>query len=424
MTTRRFFLQQLPLVGLAGFAKTGLAAADEPATTGQRNQPNIGLPGKDDWTAISALFTIDQQLAYFNAGGLGPAPATTIKTVCDTIRRLQRTPEHGHEIIDNARPLVAKFLGAKPNEIAFTRNATEGNSTIAAGLQLSAGDEVIIDSHAHQGGSVTWMTRQKYDRVHIRAFDPLNADETTILQRIADQITPRTRVLQVSHVTAPTGIRLPVQRIAQLAHDHKLWFHIDGAQSAGMFPIALNALGCDSYATSGHKWLCGPTGTGLLYVKHERLDEVQPTDAGSYADRKWRVPSTLEFVNSARRFECGTRDAATVAGLAESVKLFQHIGVAQIEQRCAQLADLLRDRLEQFDDATLISPSAPLLRTPMVTFTWKHKSANELYSHCRQHHCRCRPVREQHLQALRVSLHLFNSERQLDTLTDALNQLI
>ena len=104
------------------------------------------------------------------------------------------------------------------------------------------------------------------------------------LARIEALITPRTRVIQVSHLTAPTGILMPVKEIAAMARARGIWFHIDGAQSAGAFPFDLHEIGCDSYGTSGHKWLGATHGTGFLYINKNRLDEVMPTEVGAYSE--------------------------------------------------------------------------------------------------------------------------------------------
>ena len=340
---RRRFLQTVP-----GGCLAAIASRDALAQPPDRlsNDPNAlePLETESDWRRVRALFPMADDLTYFNAGGLGPAPAVVIRAVCDTVHALQEHTRHGHELIEKARPIVAKFAGADPSEIAFTRNATEGNSTIAAGLQLEAGDEVIIDSHAHQGGSVAWMARRKYERIKLLAFEPDHARAAGNVERIERLLTPQTRVIQVSHITAPTGLRMPIHQIAALARAKDIWFHVDGAQSLGMFPFQVSSLGCDSYATSGHKWMCGPTGTGILFVRRDRLDAVQPTDVGSYGNAAWRVPAELEFVDSARRFECGTRDAATVVGLAEAVKLLDSIGLDRIWDRGRQLASHLRMR--------------------------------------------------------------------------------
>jgi selenocysteine lyase/cysteine desulfurase len=409
---RRQFLTAVP---------AGLIVA---SAAGQVPSGDLGeLQSEADWQAVRRKFPMAHDLIYFNAGGLGPAPQAALDAVCETTRALQVHTEHGHRLIEETRPALARFMGVDTSEVAFTRNATEGNSTVASGLRLSAGDEVILDSHAHQGGSVCWMTRQNYDAIRVRSFDPVCECPHVILDRIAKRITSKTKVIQVSHVTAPTGIRMPVCEIAKLAHDHKVWFHIDGAQSLGMFPCDLRKIGCDSFASSGHKWLCGPTGTGVLYVKQDRLDEIKPTDVGAYGDAKWQVPTELELVAKARRFECGTRDAATVVGLGKSMGLLEQIGMDRVADRGLELAACAVERLARIEGVEVLSPSHPALRSSMVSFRYRQMPCNKVFDRLRQAGLRCRPVREQGLNAIRVSTHVFNSQEEVDRLVTAVEQL-
>src|SRR5690606_28201158 len=118
---------------------------------------------------------------------------------------------------------------------------------------LREGDEVILESHAHPGGSFPWLNQEKLRGVCVKVFEPDAFSAAGNLARIESLVTTRTRVVQVSHVTAPTGIVMPVGAIAQFCRERDFWFHVDGAQSAGMFPFSLQGLGCDSFATSGHK---------------------------------------------------------------------------------------------------------------------------------------------------------------------------
>ncbi len=179
--------------------------------------------------SLREQFPLPAEPVWFNTGGLGAVSTPVLSKVTETMYQLQSAARHGHELIDAARPVLAQFIGCRDDEIAFTRNATEGNSTVASGLKLRPGDEVIIDSHAHQGGSLAWITRQKFDGIVIKIFDPDPRSVESNLQRIESLITSRTRVIQVSHVTAPTGIRMPVEQIGRLAAEHGIWFHIDGA---------------------------------------------------------------------------------------------------------------------------------------------------------------------------------------------------
>jgi len=337
---------------------------------------------------------------------------------------LQRVSETGRDRIEAARAPVAHFLGASASEIAFLRNATEGNSTIASGLQLSAGDEVIFESHAHPGGAIPWMNRQEQDGVVIKLFEPDPRSAEGNIRRIEALITRRTRAIQVSHVTAPTGIRFPVTRIAELARARDIWFHIDGAQSAGMIPVHVHDIGCDSYATSGHKWMGAPHGTGLLFVRKDRLDGVTPTDVGAYTNAAYDLPDVYTYHPTARRYESGTRDAASVVGLRAAAAFMTQIGMERVEERSQQLAFRLHDALCQLSGIEVLTPSDPALAAAITTFRAHHVAYDALYRTLRDRGFRCRIVREQGLNAVRISPHVYNSEAECDQVIEVVAKAI
>ncbi len=404
------------------FLKTlGLGAAVLPASGGLPPWPPRA-PLDDDafWRAVRSQYPLTRDRTYLNTGGLGPAPYPVLGAVQRTLWELQTISETGHARIETAREPVAAFFGVRPAEIAFTRNATEGNATVASGLDLRPGDEVIFETHAHPGGSIPWLVRQKEHGVRVRVFEPDATSAAGNVARIADLITPRTRVVQVSHVTAPTGLRFPVEAIARLARDRRLWFHVDGAQSAGMIPVDLKALGCDSYATSGHKWMGAPHGTGLLYVREDRLDEVAPTEAGAYTDAGYDLPDRFAYVPTAQRYEPGTRDAAQVVGFAAAVAFLEEIGMDRVAARGQALARALQERLRMLPGVTVLTPADPALSASITTFKTDRVPYDALArTFAAAYGLRCRVVTERGLDALRVSTHLFNTGAECDRVVEA-----
>lgn len=382
--------------------------------------PPASLDNDDFWKLVRAQYPLTRERVYLNTGGLGPAPYPVLDAVQRTMLERQTVSEHGHNLIEEARAPVAAFFGVKPSEIAFTRNATEGNATVASGLDLRPDDEVIFESHAHPGGAMAWMSRQKQQGIKVKIFDPLHRNADDNLQRIDDLITPRTRVVQVSHVTATLGLRFPVKAIADLARDRGVWFHIDGAQSAGMIPVNLKAIGCDSYATSGHKWMGGPHGTGVLYVCQDRLDEVTPTEVGAYSNDDYDLPDVFEYYPTARRFEPGTRDASRVVGLVEAVAFLEQIGIERVAAYSRRLARYLKEHLAQVDGVTVLGSRAPTWESAITTFKTDRVPYDRLFRYfIREHKLRCRVVSERGLDALRVSTHIFNTIAECDQVVEA-----
>ena len=412
--SRRSFFSWLGLFPLTG------------ATVSSR-LPEYPAKGNDEqfWTLVRAQYPLTYARVYFNTGGLGPAPYPVIEAQRMVIDRLQRVSETGHREIDSAREVVAPFFGAPAEAIAFMRNATEGNATVASGLDLRPGDEVIFEAHAHPGGSIPWLSRQKMQGIKVRIFEPDPESVAGNLNRINDLVNERTRVIQVSHVTAPTGIRMPVAQIAQLAHEKGIWFHVDGAQSAGMFPVDVGAIACDSYATSCHKWMGAPHGTGILYVHPDRLDEVTPTDVGAYSDASYSLPDTFEYNPRAQRYECGTRDAAQIVATAEAVRFLQHIGMDNVASYNRTLASHLQQGLRNLPGVTVLSPAVEALAAPMTTLKVQGITYDALYRHyLQEYQMRCRVVTERGLNGVRVSTHIFNNKEECDRLVEATRVLV
>ena len=417
---RRSFLRHATL-GAAGVGTLGQLSAAAGAA----------LPALDErqpeafWTAVRSLYPLARDLTYFNTGGLGPAAGPVLAKAAEVTRELQEKSEHGHERLAGARGIVARFLGAEPAEIAFVRNATEGNAIVAAGLQLTAGDEVIYESHAHPGGSYPWLQQQRLRGVVVRIFEPDPRAAAGNVARIAALCSRRTRVVQVSHITAPTGIVMPVAEITRLCRERGAWFHIDGAQSAGMIPISLRALGCDSYATSGHKWLGGPLETGVLFVRRERMDEVAPVLIGAHAAELDAATGEFRLAADAMRYEYGTRNAAAIVSLAEAVRFQDGIGRERLAARGRELAERVRAGLTRLPGVEILTPSAPGLSAAMITFRTTRVPHDQLFNRLmKEHTIRCRPVTEEKLNAVRVSTHVFNTPAQCDALIAAVDSIL
>ena len=412
---RRSFLRHAAF-GAAGLGLARGADAALPEFAAARPEPF--------WEAVRALYPLEAGFSYFNTGGLGSTPTPVLERVAEVTRRLQGKAEHGHAQFTGARADVARFLGADPAEVAFVRNATEANATVAAGLTLRAGDEVIFESHAHPGGSFPWLQAARARGVVVRTFEPDARSAAANLGRLTALCGPRTRVIQLSHITAPTGITLPARAVADLCRARGIWFHLDAAQSAGMVPVDFAALGCDSLAVSGHKWIGGPLETGVLCVRRARQEELAPPLVGAHSGD---LDATGRFALSAGavRYEYGTRNVAAALGLAEAMRLQERIGRDRIAARGRQLAAQARAGLAALPGAETLSPEPGELSAAMVTFRTARIPHDRLFGLLlREKGIRTRPVTEENLNALRVSTHLCNSPAQVDALVAAVGEFL
>ncbi len=428
---RRRFVQGLGLGALSALAG---CASPSAAPKAAAVPGSVALPVLDParpeifWRGVRACYPLLTDPVYLNTGGLGPAPQSVLDRAVRTTNELQAHSETGHDRLAGARAVAAEFLGAERDELCFVRNATEATSIVAAGLPLRAGDEVIFESHAHPGGSFPWLNQARLRGVVVRIFEPANESPEENVRRILALITPRTRVIQVSHITCTNGLVLPVAEIAAMTRARGIWFHVDGAQAIGMIPLNLAAMGCDSYAASGHKWLGAPHETGLLYIRRNRWNDVAPTGIGSYsAEVNW-LPGDIEYAPGAWRHEYGTRNAATIEAVAEAMRFQRAIGTDRIAARGHEMASFLHEELSRLPGVVVLTPRDPLMRGSMTTFQHPRADASRTFRYLLDRRgLRCRPVTEQGLQGVRVSTHLSNlpdeCERVVAGVRDSLRDL-
>jgi selenocysteine lyase/cysteine desulfurase len=218
---------------------------------------------------------------------------------------------------------------------------------------------------------------------------------------------------------------MPVAELTKLCRARGWWFHVDGAQTLGMFPFSLPELGPDSYAGSGHKWLGAPHETGVLYVRRERLAEVALSLVGAYSgDLPGGLPGELELNQTSLKFEYGTRNAALIVGVAAAMRFQDEVGRDRLARRNQALAARLRAGLASMADLEILTPDHPVLTSPMVTIRTPRLGYSEMFGRLwHDHGFRCRPVSEQGLNAVRISCHLFNTPSEIDGLLAAIEQV-
>jgi selenocysteine lyase/cysteine desulfurase len=254
--------------------------------------------------------------------------------------------------IESVRRDLAKEFGCDPEEMAITRNASEGNETMIFGLDMKAGDEVIFTTQNYPRMQNAWKQRQRRDGVVLKPVKietPVKSTESYVSQ-IAAAITPRTRVIEVMHISFMTGYIAPVREIVNLAKPKGIQVFVDGAHAFAHFPFTRDELGADYYGTSLHKWLHAPIGTGFLYVRRDKIRTIWPLMAGS-----------IEQEDNIRKYEeIGTHPAANHNAIAVAIAFNRGIGM---ERKIARLR-YLRDRwakqiLAASDRAHMITPIGP-----------------------------------------------------------------
>jgi len=364
---------------------------------------------------------------YLNTGTFGPLPNCVSQTMQE---RIQFELQNGRlgaaafeamgKIYDNARSSSARLLNASVDEIALTDNTGEGLNIISHGFKWHEGDEVITTNHEHISLlAPLFQLRDRYGIV-IRFADIGPTAERPVLKAIADLVTPRTRLISISHVTWTTGAVLNVGEVAYMGREWGIPVLIDGAQSAGAIPVDVKALGVDFYAIPMQKWLCGPDGTGALYVRREALDYVSPTYVG-YWSVKHEEGIEWELLESAQRFELGGRQTAALAGQAAVLNwLEETVGYKWLFERIASLSRYTYNALKALPGLTLLTPRPG--ESGLVAFKLGDRDVNEVINYLHDKHniyIRSIPT----TNSLRVSTGFYNTEEEIDKLVEALLEL-
>jgi len=320
---------------------------------------------------------------------------------------------------ERVRQEAARLLGCTPGELALTHNTTEAFNLLARGLPLKRGDEVLFSSLNHPGASICFerFAAERGYKVRrfplpLRELSEITAEE--VVERHLREIREETRLLVFPHVDNVVGLRHPVAALSAGAHRRGVEFvAVDGAQSAGMLPLYLAHLDVDFFATSAHKWLQAPKGTGLFYARQKLQQRVQPL---------WVTWGQEEWGASARRFEdYGTRNLPEVLALGDAVRFQNLLGAAHKEQRLKLLWNHLREQLVADPILDLGSPRAPELvssiTSVIVPVTNPAPLAQQLF---KRDGVVVRPFRREGLSLLRISPNVITRRLELDRLLELL----
>ena len=368
MLNRRSFLANASGLAATLAFRDGLFAQLEKAPS---SLPDQKLYEKNEdvyWSELRKQFLIPEDEVYLNNGTVGSSPAPVLRAIFDgyneTEKMAQRDPEDypiwGYAAWNEFRDPLAAFVGCKRDELALLRNATEANSYIANGIDMKAGDEVLMTDQEHPGGEHPWNLRAKRYGVVVKKVTlpkPVQ-NAAQVLNQFNDAITPRTRVMFFSHITTATGVVLPAKELCALARSKGILSAVDGAHVIGMMRLDVHELGCDMYSSSQHKWLLAPKGSGFLYVRDEVIDRLWNT----IATEGWDDPKIR-----AERFQrIGSSNVPSLWGLRAAIKLANDIGINRIEHRHRQLCDYILGEMTKRRTESWTSPD-PALRCAIAT---------------------------------------------------------
>ncbi len=362
------------------------------------------------------LVSLGAGLIYMNAANIAPCLSVAAEAQQKMVADFHSNPafqnrEKYKTLSENVRSKLAALVGAAADEIAILRNTSEGNNLIAQGVSLKPGDEVLITEHNHPSNTQSWRLRAKLAGAEVKVVPvPIMArTPTEVFDSVAKGVTPKTRVIAVSHFTNTTGLLYPVAELAKLARQRGIWLHVDGAQTFGWMRLQLNSLGIDSFTGSFHKWPMGPLEAGMLYVRKERLEQVHPAVLS--------VDYWSDAPTAARKFEqLGQRADPILAGLLATVETHERLGASEVERRTLEIAGRLRTALAALPNLELRSSGEAAVCGPVIKVMPKGRDLKSVYDELwNRHRVAIAMTPEGPASGLRFSPHIYNTEAQVET---------
>ena len=391
---------------LAGDSTTAAAAADDPAF----------------WRQVQQAFTVDRSIVNLNNGGVSPSPAIVQDAMKRHLDYSNTAPPYSMWQIlepqrESVRERLARSFGCDPEEVALTRNASEGLQICQLGLDLEDGDEILTTTHDYPRMITTFRQRERREGLHLNQFAlPIPVEDTgAIVELFESHITPRTRLILMCHIVNITGQILPVAEVVSMARAHGVPVIVDGAHSFAHWGFSRDELGCDFYATSLHKWLFAPHGTGMLYVRRERIPSLWPMMA---------APEEMD--DDIRKFEeIGTHPAANYLAIAEALTFHEGLGAERKAARLVHLRDRWARRLREHARVRLHTSLRPGWACGIATVQIEGVDSVELAQHLwNRHRILTVGIKHPEFEGIRVSPSVYTTHEEIDRFCDAMEAVI
>ncbi|HAA58610.1 MAG TPA: hypothetical protein DCE42_27860 [Myxococcales bacterium] len=381
--------------------------------------------------SIRAEFPAVQSMSYLNTGTCGPLPVRTVEAMQQALQKELhggRASIPGYisffDRMEDFRAQLASWVGATPDEVLMTHHTTEGMNIVLWGLDWQQGDEIITTTHEHQGLLAPLAMLHQQFGVQVRYIE-INGDVEHDTRALSAAINKRTRLIAMSHVDYMYGTIFPLEALAEVANQQDIPMLIDGAQSVGVFDVDVKALGVPFYAFPGQKWLCGPEGTGGLYVDADWISRVQPTFSGIFSirDVAWFDQTSPYIVPAigARRYQHGGYFRPIVEGFSTSLSYLDELGRSWIFSRIKTLAQRAYDAISNISHVRLHTEQD--LFGSLLTFSIDGLDGKEISAMVEKHQVEIRYVPLPNgASYARASFGFYNDEGDVERLVKALEQ--
>jgi len=425
MPSRRSFLSKAAMLASTSLIPSLKAFSKEELLTLATYKPEksaLELASDEDyWWQIQQAYTVSPQIINLNNGGVSPSPMVVQNAVDRYNKLANEAPSYYMwRIMDQGRePLrenLARYAGVSPEEIAINRNATEAIDTVIMGLPLQRGDEIVMTRYDYPNMLHAWRQRELREGLKINYLEldlPIE-DTELIVKKYVEQMTPRTKIVHITHLMNWNGQVIPAKRIADEAHKRGIEVLIDGAHSFAHLEYKIPDLGGDYYGTSLHKWLSAPIGSGMLWMKKEKISKIFPL-----------IPNDKPNSDNIRKFEnLGTRPFMIEQAIGQALNFQLAIGNARKEARLRFLKDYWAKEANKMPKIKMNTSLKPEFSGALAHFSVEGleagKMEGELFAKFKIH---TSPTKWEKLDGVRVTPHVYTSLRDLDRLLEGVTHL-
>ncbi len=389
---------------------------------GITGDPKVIARDERYWREIQQAYSADRGIVNLNNGGVSPSPIVVQNAMKRHLDFSNTTPAYSMWRIlepqrEPVRRRVARFFKCSPEEIAFTRNASESLQICQNGFDMEPGDEVLTTTQDYGRMINTFKQRECRDGIIMKQFKiPIPAENDNEIVRLFEKnITSKTKMILMCHMINITGQILPVKKVVKMARKYNIPVIVDGAHTFAHFEFDANDLDCDYYASSLHKWLCAPHGTGLLYVRKNKIADLWPLQA----------PAECSMEDIRKFEEIGTHPAANYLAIGDALTFHQGIGTKNIEQRLIYLRDRWAKRLLKNDRIKLHTSLKPGKGCAIATVQIEGIDTSDVSKHLwDKYKIFVVAIKHQEFEGCRITPHIYTTTEEIDRFSDAMEHIV
>ena len=425
MNARRDFLRQVLPVGALGAVALNTDFFERVVSAGAAVADRTAAEVAADegyWRDIQQAFTLDRTIINLNNGYTCPSPRVVHEALKRYLDSSNQAPIHFmwntlEPNVEQVRRKLALEVGCDMEELAITRNASEGLQIVQLGIDLQPGDHVVTTDQDYGRMLDTWDQRVRRDRIAVTkiAFPVPTTNLSELTQRITAAITPKTKIIHICHITNLTGQLFPVRDIARMARARGIQTIVDGAHAFAHFPFKVSDLECDYYGCSLHKWMLAPVGTGFLYVRREHIARVWPL-----------TPAAASKSDNIRKFEeIGTHPAANHNAIAEALAFHQAIGTERKAARLRYLNDRWAKRVDKLPGVKILNSREPNQAWGLFNVTPGTVDPAKAYDFLwSKYRIITAVIKRDDYQGLRITPNVYTTLEEIDTFAGAIEELL